>query len=392
MSGSTNNAKIIGSGSDTITLLMSQDPDGPAGAPGTDGEFTLNVDGQQIGGIQDISALHAAGQDQAFTFAGDFAPGQHQVTVTFVNNNGTPGDKSSVGDSGDRNIYVDGVTYDGQSVSNVTTPIYQSPGAPPNLSSVVPGNAVFTVNDTTAIPDGGSPTAGSQPGPVNAGSGPDTLTLQMAEDPYNGDARFTVSVDGQQVGGTFTTTAVQYEGQQQAFNLSGNWGSGSHSVTVNYLSDSIGATTGDGLALDNQDQNLYVHSVSYDGVQADGTPLELANDGPETFNIPAGGQAGTSNTASVTSASLSAGSPSSGPAFVAPAADSGTSASTSPAPGAAGGAGDSTIAGSAPTTQDFTATPVAGSTDSAGTGTTGAGAYWPHQPPQTGGSGIYIPT
>ncbi len=41
----------------------------------------------------------------------------------------------------------------------------------------------------------------------------------MSEDPYQGDAQFTVAVDGKQVGGTFTTTAVSYYGQQQAFNL-----------------------------------------------------------------------------------------------------------------------------------------------------------------------------
>ncbi len=310
MSGSTNNPNVIGSGSDTITLLMSQDPDGSG--PGANGEFTLNVDGQQIGGIQEISALHSAGQDQTFTFAGDFTPGQHTATVTFVNNNGTPGDKSNAGDSGDRNIYVDGVTYNGQTVSRETTPIYQSPGVPPNLSSVVPGNAVFNLDDSTSIPNGGSPTVGTQPGPVNAGSGPDTLTLQMAEDPFRGDAQFTVSVDGQQVGGTFTTTAVQYEGQQQAFNLSGNWGSGPHSVTVTYLSDTIGATTDGGLALDNQDQNLYVHSVSYDGIQAGDTPRELSNSGGETFNISGGGQPGTSNTATVTPASLNVDTGSSG--------------------------------------------------------------------------------
>lgn len=391
MSGSiTNNGSIIGSGSDTITVLMSQDPDGPAGAPGTDGAFTLNVDGQQIGGIQDISAIQANGQQEAFTFAGNFAPGQHTVTITFTNNNGTPGDSSNVGDSGDRNIYVDGVSYDGQTVSSTTTPIYQSPGDPPNLAVVTPGNAQFTVNDATAIPAGAPSTPSTTPAAVNDGSGPDSLTLNMAEDPYMGDAQFTVSVDGQQVGGTFTTTAVQYEGQQQAFNLSGNWGSGAHTVTVDYLSDTIGAVNSQGLAYDNQDQNLYVKSISYDGLQASGAPYELANDGPVNFSVPAGGQPGTSSTATtsdtaaVTTNTLAAGSPSSssstGMSFLPSPTTATTSASTA-----------TTAAAPAPTVStpsDWTPPSSAGWTGSSGQ-FAGAGQWWMAHHANAAQPGIY---
>lgn len=248
MSGST-----IGSDSDIITLLMSQDPDGSG--PFANGAFTLNVDGQQIGGVQTISSQHGSGQDDTFNFQGNYAPGQHAVTVTFVNNNGTPGDPSDVGFNGDRNIYVDGVTYDGQTISSSTTPIYQSPLYPPN-GPLTLGNAVFTVNDTTPVPSGAPSTPSTTPGSVDSSSGGDTLTLQMAEDQYNGDAQFNVAVDGKQVGGTFTTTAIVSQGQQQAFNLHGDWGSGGHTVTVSFLNDAIGALNPYGSALDNQDRNL----------------------------------------------------------------------------------------------------------------------------------------
>ena len=60
MSGSTSN-NYIGSGSDTITLKMSEDQ-----AQGVDALFTVNVDGQQIGGVQSVSASHSSGQDQTF--------------------------------------------------------------------------------------------------------------------------------------------------------------------------------------------------------------------------------------------------------------------------------------------------------------------------------------
>ena len=297
MSGSISNntsnsgGNFIGSGSDAITLLMSGDFFGPSGADGAAPQFTLNVDGQQIGGLQSVSASHSSGETQRFTFAGNFEPGTHDVTITFTNNSGTQGDQTSFGRGGDRNLYIDNISYNGSSVSNGTTPIYELPIYPPN-GPFTPGNAVFTVNDDTAVPGNASFSELTTPGPINVGSGSDTVTLRVSEDPFQGDAQFTVSVDGKQVGGVLTTTAVAWQGQQQEVNLRGDWGPGAHTVTVTYISDKIGVTDGQGNALDNQDQNLYVNSVSYDGIEAGGTPWELPNNGSTTFQIPAGGQAG----------------------------------------------------------------------------------------------------
>lgn len=284
-----NLGNVIGSGSDAITLKVSEDSAGSG--PGSDAQFTVNVDGQQIGGLQTATASHSSGQSDTFTFRGDFAPGEHKVTVTFTNNAGTQGDKSDIGRVGDRNLYIDGVSYNGDTISSVTTPIYESPLFPPN-GPYTPGNAVFTVNDTTPV-DGASGVADSTtPGAIDVGSGADTLTLHMSEDPYQGDAQFNVAVDGQQVGGTLTTTAIAWQGQQQAFNLHGDWGSGAHTVTVNYLSDHIGASDAEGNAYDNTDQNLYVMGGSYDGIDIGGTPWELSSNGPHDFSVPAGGQPG----------------------------------------------------------------------------------------------------
>lgn len=287
----TNLGTVVGSGTDAITLLMSGDSYGTPGAPGADAQFTVNVDGQQIGGLQSVSASHAAGQTQAFTFLGNFDPGQHEVTVTFANNSGTQGDKTDFGRGGDRNLYVDGVSYDGQQVTNGTTPIYTSPLFPPN-GPLDLGNAVFNVTDTTAVPADAASTPTTTPGPVDVGAGSDTLTLMMNEDPYQGDAQFTVAVDGQQVGGTLTTSAIAWQGQQQAFNLHGDWGSGAHTVTVTFLNDLAGAYDGNGMAYDNVDRNLYIQGVSYDGLTSGGTPWELSSNGSADFYVPAGGQPG----------------------------------------------------------------------------------------------------
>jgi len=268
---------------------MSGDSYGPPGEPGTDAQFTVNVDGLQIGGLQSTSAQKSAGERETFTFRGDFAPGEHDIVITFANNTGTQGDKTTFGRTGgDRNLYIDKVIYNGQTISDTTTPVYESPIFPPEGTSRA--NATFSVNDDTEMGGSGGPT--TTPAPVTVGSGPDRLTLRMAEDPYRGDAEFTVKVDGEQVGGTLTTTAISWQGQQQTFTLYGDWGPGPHTVTITYLSDKIGETDSRGMALDNQDQNLYVMGISYNGVAASGTPWELTNIGSRDFSVPAGGVSG----------------------------------------------------------------------------------------------------
>ncbi|MDR3536078.1 MAG: carbohydrate-binding domain-containing protein [Acetobacteraceae bacterium] len=385
MSGSISNGGTIGSGSDAIVLNMSEDS-----AAGTDAQFTVNVDGQQIGGRQTVTASHAAGQDETFTFLGNYAPGPHTVTVTFANNFLMPGT------SGDRNVYVDGVNYDGQTISSTTTPIYQSPLFPPNSTQGdVWGNAVYSVIDTTAVPAGAPSTPTTTPSAVSVGSGSDTLVLNMAEDAYLGDAQFTVAVDGVQVGGTQTTTASLAEGQQQEFDVHGNWGAGNHTVAVTFTNDAIGAFyPGTQLAVDTTDRNLYVMGMTLDGgTAASGAPWELATDGTQDFTVTAGNNtsvgsagsgssttattgstgtgstssssgtssSGTSDTATVDSSSLGSGTTGSGSgmSFVAPTSGSGGTSNASS--GSAGTSADTTaptvassVGGSGQSAQDWT--------------------------------------
>ena len=282
----TTGANIIGSGSDTIVLTMSEDADGPVGAAGRDAEFTLNVDGQQIGGVQTVTASHTAGQTQTFTFQGNAAPGKHAIAITFVNNSMAGGDKAAFNDGGDRNVYVNSVTYDLSMVSSTVTGIYQSPFFPPlNTNGVEPGNAIFTVNDTTAIPPNAPSTPSTTPAAVSVGTGADALSLMMSEDAYQGDAQFTVSVDGQQVGGTLTASAIEYEGQAQAFVLHGSWGNAPHTVSVAFLNDLVGPPDARG-TYDSVDRNLLINGVSYDGTTVEGAPYELFNNGSHNFSLP----------------------------------------------------------------------------------------------------------
>ena len=94
---------------------------------------------------------------------------------------------------------------------------------------------------------------------VTTGAGSDTLRLDMSEDAYKGDAAFTVSVDGQQLGGTFTASASHAAHGSDSMILAGNWGAGSHTVSVNFVNDLYGGSP-------SADRNLYVDDIVYDAV------------------------------------------------------------------------------------------------------------------------------
>ncbi|MGI4793089.1 MAG: carbohydrate-binding domain-containing protein, partial [Janthinobacterium lividum] len=104
---------------------------------------------------------------------------------------------------------------------------------------------------------------------TGCGAATDTLRLTVAEDAYQGDAQFTVSVDGKQVGGTYSATASHAASKTSDLVLTGTWGSGPHTVAVAFLNDAYGgsATT---------DRNLYVTKApTYDGVPSTGAAAAM---------------------------------------------------------------------------------------------------------------------
>ena len=89
-----------------------------------------------------------------------------------------------------------------------------------------------------------------------AGSGSDCLVLRVAQDAFRGSAKYTVSVDGKQVGGTFTADAVRGSGTADTLTLKGDWTEGPHQVSVAFLNDLWVPGAGD--------RNLYVEGASYE--------------------------------------------------------------------------------------------------------------------------------
>lgn len=233
----------IGSGSDQLVLQISED------AWQGDAQYTISVDGVQVGGTLTATAFHAAGQDQTVTVLGNWGSGLHAASVDFLNDNysGTP--------STDRNLYVDGASYDGATDTPDTLALYRS------------GTQTLTVG--TDPPD---------PSPVTLGSGPDQVVLQISEDAWLGNAQYTISVDGVQVGGALTATALHSTGQDQTVTVSGNWSSGPHAVSVDFLNDAYAGTPG-------TDRNLYVDSATYNGANVTPDTLALYHSGTQTLTV-----------------------------------------------------------------------------------------------------------
>ncbi|MCJ2022621.1 carbohydrate-binding domain-containing protein, partial [Methylobacterium sp. J-067] len=242
----------VGTGSDTLVLKVSQD------AYNGDAQYTVSVDGKQVGGTLTAHASHASGQSDTITVNGDWAAGDHKVSINFLNDafGGTA--------ATDRNLYLDSATYDGAAVTGG------------KLSLLGSGAQTVTVHDTTAIPAPASSLA--TPFTMNVGTGSDTLVLKVSQDAYKGDAQYTISVDGKQIGGTLTAHAAHASGQSDTITVNGDWAVGDHKVSINFLNDAFGGTAA-------TDRNLYLDSATYDGAAVAGGKLSMLSSGAQTVTV-----------------------------------------------------------------------------------------------------------
>jgi hypothetical protein len=237
-------ATTIGAGSDKLTLGMTED------AYQGDAQFTISVDDQQVGGTLTATSPHGGPLQDTVDVLGDWAAGPHTVTVNFLIDayDGTP--------DTDRNLYVDGATYDGAPVNGAARVLYPA------------GPVSFGFTDGTPLP--------AATGPATVGSGSDALVLKVSGDAYQGNAQFTVSVDGQQVGDVLTASALHGSGASDTVDVLGNWAAGPHTVTVNFLNDAYDGTP-------DTDRNLYVDGATYDGAPVSGAAQVLYSTGPASF-------------------------------------------------------------------------------------------------------------
>jgi len=217
---------------DSLVLNLSED------AYKGDAQFTVSVDGQQLGATQPVTAQHGAGTE-AFSFAPSLTPGTHQVSIAFVNDLWNPG-------VGDRNLYVEGITLGGAAVPVSNGALYSN-GA---YTTAVTEPSTPVAAATTPVP---TPAPTPMPTPITT----DTLALNLSEDAFQGDAQFIVSVDGKSLGAAQSVTAQHGAGASQAFTFTGQFGLGAHNLAVTFTNDLWNPGVGD--------RNLYVNGATFDG-------------------------------------------------------------------------------------------------------------------------------
>jgi len=211
-----------------------------------DAQFTISVDGRQVGGVHTASASHAAGQTQAVAVDATLGAGAHRVGISFINDawGGTAGT--------DRNLFLAGATLDGQAIAGSAATLLSN------------GTTYFNV------------TVGGQPPRP-----PSTLTLKVSEDAWQGDAQFTLSVDGQKLGGLYTASTSHAAGQSQAVTISGiPERMNPHDIAVSFINDAWGGTP-------STDRNLYVDAVQFDGQSVAGGMAVLYSNGTQHFTATA---------------------------------------------------------------------------------------------------------
>ena len=221
------------SGTDTLIVAIAED------AWNGDAQYTISVDGHLVGGTRVATASHAAGASENVSLAGNWGAGAHTIGIAFIND--AYGGTSAT----DRNLYVNSVTYDGKAAS----------GAPATLLS----NGA--VNFTTAAA-----------GPTT------TINLHLAEDAWNGDAQYSLTLDGKAFGPNGTVTASNAQGQSQAVALQAAVAAGTHDLGVTFLNDSYGGTP-------TTDRNLYVKGFDVNGTPVPGAAATLLSNGTVHFQF-----------------------------------------------------------------------------------------------------------
>jgi hypothetical protein len=247
---SPGNPKTIGSGADSLVLKISED------AYNGHAQYTISVDGKQIGTALTASASHAAGQDDIITVKGDWAPGAHKVTVTFLN------DAYGGSAATDRNLHVDGITYNGTALAKGTADLLRNG----------PVDFAFTDGAAAPVPAPGLGTAVVK----TVGTGADSLMLKVSQDAYNGNAQYNLFVDGKQVGGTLSAGALHGSGNEDTITVKGDWGTGDHKLTVRFINDASGS---------GGDRNLYVDDASFNGSALGKHSAAFKINGPDDFRF-----------------------------------------------------------------------------------------------------------
>ena len=109
-------------------------------------------------------------------------------------------------------------------------------------------------------------------------AGSSTLDLQLSEDAWQGDAQFSVAIDGKTIGGAQAVTTRQATGSSQDFSFGQALSAGTHDVAISFLNDAFGGSP-------NADRNLYVNGINVDGAPVGGAAAALLSTSTQHFTV-----------------------------------------------------------------------------------------------------------
>jgi hypothetical protein len=124
------------------------------------------------------------------------------------------------------------------------------------------------------------PTRTHDPVSILLGDGQDEIVLSISQDYFNGSAQYRVFINGNQVGGTLTASALKSLAEADTVTIRGDFGD-TITVRVQMVNDFLGSSTA-------RDRNLYVNAITYNGQDLP-TRAYLANNTPQDFVFKADG-------------------------------------------------------------------------------------------------------
>ena len=115
-------------------------------------------------------------------------------------------------------------------------------------------------------------------GLITVGAGPDALVLRIQQDAYEGDAQYTVDIDGVRIGGILSASATRASGMFDTVTVRADLAPGPHIIGINFLNDAYGGTAA-------ADRNLFVTSTTYNGETVALGTRNLLSTGPAFITV-----------------------------------------------------------------------------------------------------------
>jgi hypothetical protein len=217
---------------ETLTLNIAED------AWKGNADYTISVDGKQVGGVRAASALQADNHSNVVSVTGDWGLGTHDVQLTFLN------DAWGGSDATDRNLYINGIAFDGVTYAGTSKEMNAG------------GAYDYTV--------GGSTSKASAPA--------DTLILHLSGNASGGNAQFTLIIDGKAASTPQGVSVAHSSGLWQSASFSGNFGAGTHTIAIQFDNAAAG-------------RDLYVNGINLNGKHYGAGVVELTTISHTTFTV-----------------------------------------------------------------------------------------------------------